>query len=67
MEGVDTLQDFYPVVFFDALRVKVKNGNTITPKALYLALAVRADGSREVLGMWLSDNEGGRILDKRIQ
>ena len=52
---------------FDALRVKVKNGNTITPKALYLALAVRADGSREVLGMWLSDNEGGRILDKRIQ
>ncbi len=43
---------------FDALRVKVKNGNTITPKALYLALAVRADGSREVLGMWLSDNEG---------
>lgn len=52
------LQDFYPVVFFDALRVKVKSGNTITPKALYLALAVKADGSREVLGMWLSDNEG---------
>ena len=38
---------------FDALRVKVKNGNTITPKALYLALAVRADGSREVLGCGL--------------
>ena len=42
---------------FDALS-KSKNGNTITPKALYLALAVRADGPREVLGMWLSDNEG---------
>ena len=52
------LQDFYPVVFFDALRVKVKSGNTITPKALYLALAVKADASRGVLGMWLSDNEG---------
>lgn len=52
------LQDFYPVVFFDALRVKVKSGNSITPKSLYLALAVRGDGSREVLGMWLSDNEG---------
>lgn len=52
------LQDFYSVVFFDALRVKVKSGNTITPKALYLALAVKADGSREVLGIWLSDNEG---------
>lgn len=43
------MQDFYPVVFFDALRVKVKSGNTITPKALYLALAVKADGSREVI------------------
>ena len=49
------LQDFYTVAFFDALRVK---GNTNTPKAPYLALAVRADGSREVLGMWLLDNEG---------
>ncbi len=35
---------------FDALRVKVKNGNTITPKALYLALAVRADGSVKFSG-----------------
>lgn len=51
------LQDFYPVVFFDALQIKVKSGNSITPKALYLALAIKADGSREVLGMWLSDNE----------
>lgn len=49
------MQDFYTVAFFDALRVK---GNTNTPKAPYLALAVRADGSREVLGMWLLDNEG---------
>ena len=57
MEG-RPLQVFYPVVFFDALRVKVKSENSITPKALYLALTVRADGSREVLGMWLSDNEG---------
>lgn len=56
--GVVHCRTFYPVVFFDALRVKVKSGNTITPKALYLALAVKADGSREVLGMWLSDNEG---------
>ncbi len=52
------LQDFYPVVFFDALRVKVKSGNSISPKSLYTALAICPDGSRDVLGMWLSDNEG---------
>src|SRR5262247_3489687 len=47
------LEPMYPVVFFDALRVKIRDEGTVRSKAIYLALAVRRDGSREMLGLWI--------------
>jgi putative transposase len=51
----------YPVVFFDALRVKIRDEGTVRSKAVYLALAVRADGTREMLGLWMEQTEGAKF------
>lgn len=48
----------YPVVFFDALRVKIRSGTGVKAMAVHLALGIRTDGSRDVLGMWFNENEG---------
>src|ERR1700690_2002864 len=53
------LETVYPVVFFDALRVKVREDNVVRNKAVYLALGIRRDGSREILGLWIETTEGG--------
>ena len=45
------LDALYPVVFFDALRVKIRDEGTVLNKAVYLALSVRPDGTKEVLGL----------------
>jgi putative transposase len=55
------LEPMYPVVFFDALRVKVRDEATVRSKAVYLALAVRADGTREILGLWIEQTEGAKF------
>ncbi len=52
------LEECYPVVFFDAIRVKVRSGAGIKAMAAHLALGIRNDGSREVLGIWMAENEG---------
>src|SRR5829696_5951410 len=44
------LEPLYPVVFFDALRVKIRDEATVRSKAIYLALAVLPDGTRDILG-----------------
>jgi putative transposase len=49
------------VVFFDALRVKTREDNVVRNKAVYLALGVRRDGTREVLGLWIETTEGARF------
>src|SRR3954464_13672785 len=46
----------YPLVFFDALRVKVRDEGLVRNKAVHIALGVRADGTKEVLGLWLEQN-----------
>jgi len=51
----------YPVVFFDALRVKVRDEGTVKNKAIYLALGVRRDGTRDVLGLWIEQTEGAKF------
>ena len=48
----------YPVVFFDALRVKIRSGAGVKAMAVHLALGIKTDGSRDVLGMWFNENEG---------
>jgi len=55
------LEPFYPVVFFDALRVNIRDGGHVCKKAIYLALAVRLDGQKELLGMWIERNEGSKF------
>ncbi len=52
------LEECYPVVFFDAIRVKVRSGAGIKAMAAHLALGIRNDGSRDVLGIWIAENEG---------
>ena len=52
------LEACYPVVFFDTLRVKIRTGSGVKAKAVHLAPGIKTDGSRDVLGLWLNDNEG---------
>jgi transposase-like protein len=58
------LEPMYPVVFFDALRVKIRDEATVRSKAIYLALAVLPDGSRDVLGLWIEQTEGAKFWMK---
>lgn len=52
------LEPMYPVVFFDALRVKIRTDGSGSNKAVYLALGIQADGQRDVLGLWIEQTEG---------
>jgi putative transposase len=58
------LEPIYPVVFFDALRVKIREDAVVHNKAVYLALAIRRDGSREILGIWIETTEGAKFWMK---
>ena len=58
------LEPMYPVVFFDALRVKIRDEAVVRSKAVYLALAVLPDGTRDVLGIWIEQTEGAKFWMK---
>lgn len=55
------LEPVYPIVFFDALRVKIRDEGFVRNKAVHIALGVRADGTKEMLGLWLEQNEGAKF------
>lgn len=55
------LEKSYPVVFFDALRVKIRDEGSVKNKAVYLALAIGSDGQKEVLGLWIEQSEGAKF------
>jgi putative transposase len=55
------LEAVYPLVLLDALRVKVRDEGLVRNKAVHIALGVRADGTKEVLGLWLEQNEGAKF------
>jgi putative transposase len=55
------LDDVYPVVFLDALVLKIRDGGSVQRRACYLALAIGVDGERDVLGMWFQANEGAKF------
>lgn len=55
------LEPLYPVVFFDALRVKIREDAIVRSKAVYLALAVLPDGTRDILGIWIEQTEGAKF------
>jgi putative transposase len=58
------LEVMYPVVFFDALRVKIRDEATVRSQAVYLALAVRPNGPRDILGLWIEQTEGAKFWMK---
>ena len=55
------LSDLYPIVYLDCLVVKVKHDNRVIKKAVFLALGVDIDGQKELLGMWIAQNEGAKF------
>ena len=58
------LEPMYPVVFFDALRVKIREDAVVRNKAIYLALGVLPDGTRDILGLWIEGTEGAKFWMK---
>ena len=58
------LEPMYPVVFFDALRVKIREDAVVRNKAIYLALGVLPDGTRDILGLWVEGTEGAKFWMK---
>jgi len=55
------LDDVYPVVFLDCMVLKIREGGSVQRRACYLALGVRMDGERDVLGMWFQETEGAKF------
>jgi putative transposase len=55
------LEPMYPIVFFDALRVKIRDEGLVRNKAVYIALGVQPDGTKDVLGLWIETSEGAKF------
>ena len=55
------LEDVYPILFLDALIVKVRDGGAVRNKACYVAIGVNLDGERDVLGLWFQSSEGAKF------
>jgi putative transposase len=55
------LDAVYPIMYFDALRMKIRDEGRVVNKAIYLALGVNMEGQKDVLGIWLDKNEGAKF------
>jgi putative transposase len=55
------LEDVYPVIFLDALVLKIREGGSVQRRACYLALGITVEGERDVLGMWFQETEGAKF------
>ena len=55
------LESLYALVFFGTIRVKVRDEGGVKNKAVYVALGVRADGRKVVLGLWIEQTEGAKF------
>lgn len=55
------LDPVYPIVYLDCIVVKIRQDKQVINKAIYLALGVNVEGHKELLGMWLSENEGAKF------
>jgi putative transposase len=51
----------YPVIFFDALRVRIRDEGAVRNKGVYIALALDLEGEKEVLGLWIEQTEGAKF------
>lgn len=59
-----TLDTVYPIVFMDAVHFKVREENRIVTKAIYVALGITMEGMKDVIGMWIGENEGAKFWFK---
>ena len=55
------LESIYPIVFLDAMVIKIRDGNAVRKHSVYLAVGVNTDGERDVLGMWFRKTEGAKF------
>lgn len=55
------LESLYPILFLDCIVVKIQDNKSIINKDIYLALGIGTDGNKELLGMWISQNEGAKF------
>jgi len=55
------LEALYPIMFFDAIRIKIRDEGRVVNKAVYLALGIDIDEQKELLGMWIAHNEGAKF------
>jgi putative transposase len=55
------LDPIYPLVFFDALRVKIRDEGFVRNKAIYIALGIQPDGTKDILGLWIEQTEGAKF------
>lgn len=55
------LEPLYPIVYFDAIHVKVRSEGRVSNHAVYVVLGVTMEGGKEVLGLWMSANEGAKF------
>jgi len=55
------LDEVYPIVYLDCIVVKIRQDKTVINKSIYLALGVNLEGHKELLGLWISENEGAKF------
>ena len=55
------LDEVYPIVYLDCIVVKIRQDKQVINKAIYLALGVNLEGHKELLGLWISENEGAKF------
>lgn len=55
------LQSVYPIVFFDAIHFKVKDGGKVVSKAAYTCLGIDTEGKKDILGLWIGESEGAKF------
>jgi putative transposase len=55
------LEEIYPIIYLDAVRVKVRHNGSVINKAVYLAIGVTLEGLKDVLGMWVAETEGAKF------
>jgi putative transposase len=55
------LDNCYPLVFFDAIRVKIRDEGFVRNKAVYIALGILPDGTKDILGLWVEQTEGAKF------
>ncbi|EFW11180.1 transposase, IS256 family, partial [Serratia symbiotica str. Tucson] len=55
------LDTLYPIVYMDCIVIKVRQNGSVINKAVFLALGINTEGRKELLGMWLAENEGAKF------